>query len=83
MENISAYSAYRLRRETVKFLQDMKKAFELSYGMSLSNDEFIRKAFASVEAGDPAVYEIYCRIQLTEDELEQLAKESREMREKK
>ena len=27
----SAFSAFRLKKETVKFLQDMKEAYEISY----------------------------------------------------
>lgn len=74
-ENI--YSAFRLKKETVKFLHDMKRAFEVSYDRPMTNDEFIRKAFASVEEGDPAVHEVYCKITLTDEELKQLADEIR------
>lgn len=74
------YSAFRLKKENVKYLQDMKRAFEISYAKDFSNDEFIRQLVASVEEGDPAVWDIFCKLQATEQELVKLAAKIREQR---
>ena len=37
-----AYSAFRLRKETVKYLQELKEAFQITYQKDCTNDEFIR-----------------------------------------
>lgn len=72
----SEFSAFRLKKETVKFLQDFKQAFELCYGKEMSNDDFIRQALASVEAGDPAVWETYGQILESQQRLEMIAAEA-------
>lgn len=77
----SAFSAFRLKKETVKFLQDMKQAFELSYGKEFNNDEFIRQMAASVKGGDPACWEIFCKLQMTQKELAEMAAKTRRQRE--
>ena len=69
MAKESEYGAFRLKKETVEFLQTMKKAFELSYGKKFTNDEFIRQMAASVEEGDVNVWELYCTIEMQKDEL--------------
>lgn len=76
-----AYSAFRLRKETIKYLQDLKRAFEISYGREFSNDDFIKYMSYSIEEGDPAVWEIYCRMQMTQKELEEIAAENRRKKE--
>lgn len=77
----TVFSAFRLRKETVNYLQDMKRAFELSYGRDFSNDDFIRQMAASVEAGDPSCWEIFCKLQMTQKELAEMAAENRRQRE--
>lgn len=72
------YGAFRLKKETVEFLQTMKQAFELSYGKSFTNDEFIHQMAASVEDGDLAVWETYCELNEKLEELKEKAKKRRE-----
>lgn len=67
------FSAFRLRKESVKLLQEMKGVFEISYGHDMTNDEFIQHLVASVEGGEPGVWEIYCRRQMNNKELEEMA----------
>lgn len=77
----SIFSAFRLKKETINCLQDLKKSFELSYGRDFSNDEFIHQLVASVEDGDVAVWEIFCKLQMTQKELAEMAAENRKQRE--
>jgi hypothetical protein len=76
----SEYSAFRLKKENVKYLQDMKRAFEIAYAKEFTNDEFIQQLGASLEAGDSAVWTVFCKLQLTEKELARVAAEVREKR---
>lgn len=78
MATESEYGAFRLRKDTLEFLQTMKQAFELSYGKKFTNDEFVKQMAASVEEGDVAVWEIYCTMELQKEELAAKAKEIRE-----
>lgn len=73
----SAFSAFRLKKDTVKYLQDMKRAFEISYGREFSNDDFINHMAASVKNGDPSVWEIFNKLKDTQKELEEMAAENR------
>ena len=73
----SAFSAFRLKKGTVKYLQDMKRAFEISYGREFSNDDFINQMAASVKNGDPSVWEIFNKLKDTQKELEEMAAENR------
>ena len=77
----SAFSAFRLKKETVKFLQDMKEAYEISYGKEFSNDTFIKQLASAIEVGDGATWEIYCKMQENKKALEELAAEGRKQRE--
>lgn len=77
----SAFSAFRLKKETVKFLQDMKEAYEISYGKEFSNDTFIKQLASAAEAGDSSTWEIYCKMQENKKALEELAAEGRKQRE--
>lgn len=74
----SAFSAFRLKKDTVKFLQDMKRAFEISYGQEFSNDEFIHQLSASISKGDPSTWEIFNKLKDTQKELEELAAKQRQ-----
>ena len=77
-ESKASYSCYRLRKDTVKFLQEIKESFEVTYQKKFTNDEFIRQMAASVEGGDPAVWEVLCQMQENRRKLEELAKSRRE-----
>ena len=54
----------RLPAAALERLKRLKIAFESSYGHTMTNGEFIDKCIASVEEGDPAVWEEFCRIEL-------------------
>lgn len=73
----NAFSAFRLKKDTVKFLQDMKRAFEISYGREFSNDEFIHQLSASISKGDPSTWEIFNKLINIQKELVELAAKQR------
>ncbi len=75
MANNTRYGALRLKKDTIEYLQLMKQAFEISYGKSFSNDEFIKKMAASVEDGDTAVWETFCELSDKIEELRQRAQD--------
>ena len=77
MENVKQYGAYRLKNETIEYLQTLKQAFEICYGKSFTNDEFIKRVAASVEDGDIAVWETFCELENKLDELKEKAKQRR------
>lgn len=77
MDTQGAFSAFRLRRDTVRYLQELKRAFEVSYERSFTNDEFIRQIAASVEEGDVAVWDIFCQMQEDRRRLEEMARSRR------
>lgn len=72
------FSAFRLKKDTVKFLQDLKRAFEISFGREFSNDEFINQMSKSISKGDPATWEIFNKLKDTQKELEELAAKQRQ-----
>lgn len=54
------YGNLRLPEEVIEEFKDWAAAYRLTYGRDMSNGEVIRQMFASIEDGDPAVYECYC-----------------------
>lgn len=69
------YGSLRLKKDTLELLRDLKDAFELSYRVQLTQDEFVRKMAASVEEGDVAVWETYCLRRQMREEAERKARE--------
>ena len=53
-----------LKRDTIDHLMKMKKAYEIVYNRTFDLDTFLVQMSASVEEGDIAVWEEYCKSQL-------------------
>ena len=53
-----------LKRDTIDHLMKMKKAYEIAYNRTFDLDTFLVQMSASVEEGDIAVWEEYCKSQL-------------------
>lgn len=83
MAQRSDYGTLRIKPETIELLKELKDAFDASYGKRFTMDEFVRQMAASIEEGDPGVWEIYCTQQAQKEELQQKVEASRKMREKK
>ncbi len=60
------FGTLHVKYDTIGYLKELKKAFEASYGRKFTMDEFLRQMAASVEAGDPGVWEIFCARQSQE-----------------
>lgn len=58
------YGALRLPRESIEDFRLVKIAMEANYGRKFSSEKVIAKMIASLEDGDPAVYETYCSLKL-------------------
>ena len=69
------FGSVRLRKETVGVLRELKEAYEMTYGMKMTYDEFVRKLVACVEDGDVAVWDLYCLRQQQKDEALEKVKE--------
>ncbi len=69
------YTGFRLKKETMKELVDLRKAYSLSYGKDFSNDEFVHQLIASVEGGDPSVWDFFCQLREVSEKLEMKARE--------
>lgn len=83
MAHRTDYGTLRIKPETIELLKELKDAFDASYGKRFTMDEFVRQMAASIEEGDPGVWEIYCTQQAQKEELKQKVEASRKMREKK
>ena len=51
------FSAFRLKKPTIKRLQKLKLAFELTYSQPLSNDYFMEIMIGFVEKHDKKVWQ--------------------------
>lgn len=67
MSRKTKFGALRLRAETLGCLRLLKKAYEECYGRRFTNDGFVDRMTASVEEGDPAVWDAYCRMDMERD----------------
>ena len=72
---MSKYGSLRLKEDTLEFLHYLKEAYEITYSKPFTNDAFIRQMTASIEAGDPAVWEMFCLRDMQRDEAEKKARE--------
>lgn len=83
MTNGNEYGSLRVKLSTIEFLKDMKEAFDASYGKKFTMDEFINQMAASVEDGDPGVWDIYCTQQAQREELMDKIRASQQLREQR
>ena len=64
----NTFGALRLKKDTLDKLRDLKVAFEACYLESMTFDRFVEQLISSVEDGDVAVWETYCKIQQKREE---------------
>jgi len=83
MTNRNEYGSIRVKLSTIEFLKEFKEAFDASYGKKFTMDEFINQMAASVEDGDPGVWDIYCMKQTQKKALQAKIDESQKLRELK
>lgn len=63
------YGAYRLKKDSVVLLQELKRAYEISYGRSFLNDVFIQQLGSLVEKNEPIVWGIFQKMAYSHLEL--------------
>lgn len=64
----NTFSAYRLKKESIGRLQQIKIAYEAVYERKMTNDEFINHLVDCIDDGDLAVWEYYCQTQTLKSE---------------
>ena len=70
MDKRSFYSSYKVRKETVQVLQDMKTAYEACNGGDVvSNDEFILGIIDAAKAGNPVLGKLYDQVIANKEKL--------------
>ena len=69
MANDNGFGAYRLKKDTIDMLKNLKRAFELSGAQSLTNDDFIRKLIGCVQNSDSSIWGIFSTIESQQSEL--------------
>lgn len=78
MDKRSEYSSYKVRKDTVRLLQDMKTALEaFNKGQELSNDEVIVKLIDAARKGDLGLDKVYSRVVTDRERLLKLAANER------
>ena len=62
------FSAFRLKKPTIKRLQKLKLAFELTYKQPLSNDFYMEKLMGFVEEHDKKVWKNFTDLLAMEEQ---------------
>lgn len=65
----TTFGTLRLPQSTLSDIDILHTAFEKSYGEKMTNQRFVEQLIASVEDGDPNVWEVFCAIKSNEAEL--------------
>lgn len=74
MINENGFGAFRLKKDTIESLKNLKRAFELSSEQSFTNDDFIRKLMGYVQNSDSNTWGIFTTIETQQIELIKQAK---------
>lgn len=70
MDKRSFYTTYKVRKETVQVLQDMKIAYEAYNGGDIvSNDEFILGLVDAAKVGNPVLGKLYDQVIANKEKL--------------
>ena len=79
MNEKMTFKAIRVPEALMEDMKILKTAYEESYGKKMTFEEVLRQMIASVETGDPNVYEIFCTIQSSRVEMQEKIKALRQM----
>ena len=74
MNEKMTFKAIRVPESLMEDIKILKSAYEESYGKKMTFEEVLRQMMASIEDGDPAVYEIYCTMQSSRQEMQERIK---------
>ena len=74
MNEKMTFKAIRVPESLMEDMKVLKRAFEESYGKKMTFEDVLRHLIASIEDGDPSVYEIYCTMQNSRQEMQEKIK---------
>ena len=74
MNEKMTFKAIRVPELLMEDMKVLKSAFEESYGKKMTFEDVLRQMIASIEDGDPSVYEIYCTMQNSRQEMQEKIK---------
>ena len=72
------FKAIRVPESLMEDIKVLKNAYEESYGKKMTFEDVLRQMMASIEDGDPAVYEMYCAMQTSRQEMQERIKALRQ-----
>ena len=72
------FKAIRVPESLMEDIKVLKNAYEESYGKKMTFEDVLRQMMASMEDGDPAVYEMYCAMQTSRQEMQERIKALRQ-----
>ena len=65
------FKSIRVPESLMEDIKVLKSAYEECYGKKMTFEDVIRKMMASIEDGDPAVWEMYSTIQSSREEMQE------------
>ncbi len=71
MNEKMTFKAIRVPESLMEDMKVLKRAFEESYGKKMTFEDVLRQMIASIEDDDPSVYEIYCTMQNSRQEMQE------------
>lgn len=74
MNEKMTFKAIRVPEALMEDIKVLKSAYEECYGKKMTYEDVLRHMMASIEDGDPAVYEMYCAIQTSRQEMQEKIK---------
>ena len=74
MNEKMTFKAIRVPEALMEDIKVLKSAYEECYGKKMTYEDVLRQMMASIEDGDPAVYEMYCAMQTSRQEMQEKIK---------
>ena len=71
MNEKMTFKSIRVPEPLMEDMKALKSAFEECNGKKMTFEDVIRTMMASVEEGNPAVWEMYCTIQASREEMQE------------
>jgi len=79
MNEKMTFKAIRVPEALMEDIKVLKSAYEECYGRKMTYEDVLRQMMASIEDGDPAVYEMYCAMQTSRQEMQEKIKSLKQL----
>ena len=79
MSEKMTFKAIRVPEALMEDIKVLKSAYEECYGRKMTYEDVLRQMMASIEDGDPAVYEMYCAMQTSRQEMQEKIKSLKQL----